>query len=188
MLHQTKPYGVHMAYQLSREERIKIHQRGMAYSTVEVGGMSVDYFKEIYCVYKACTGKQLLYLESHFGYRDEDYVCSADFIIGEGVKCRSLFDKEGGSYIVKLFFATMLAMGGRSIDEAEDFLDVLEFIQYLGARALWKFHCPLPKELENLVRDFDRTGFGEERASVFISAEAQCLCWSVNQLLWSSDA
>jgi hypothetical protein len=67
----------------------------------------------------------------------------------------------------------MAEMKVLTFEGSEDILDGLEFIQNVGATALWKFNCDMASEMESFVREFDRLDVIGERERLYLLAKTK---------------
>ena len=127
--------------------------------------------KMIYFLFAHQNGRRLSILESHINYIDEGLSCSEDFLRNERAMYEELFSLRCKGYVVGLLEKLMIEMKGLRFDESEKVLDGLEFVQNVGAKALWKFNCNLDAELKSFVREFDRLDAVEERVRLYSLAQ-----------------
>ncbi|MGY2292796.1 hypothetical protein ACW9H6_23905 [Pseudomonas sp. SDO528_S397] len=101
----------------------------------------------IYFLFLRQNGKRLSVLELCINYIDGDLSFSEDFLRNERAMYEELFSLGCRGYVLDLFEKLMAEMKGLKLEESEGFLDGLEFVQNVGATALWKFNCHLDSEL-----------------------------------------
>jgi len=83
-----------------------------------------------------------------------------------------LFSLECKGYVLDLLEKLMAEMKVLRFEESGEVLDGLEFVQNVGATALWKFNRSLDSEVESFVREFDRLDVIEERERLYSLAQA----------------
>lgn len=110
-------------------------------------------------------------MESHINYVDEGLDFPEDFLRNEHAMYEELFSLRCKGYVLGLLEKLMIEMEGLRFEESETVLDGLEFVQSVGATALWKFNCNLDAELKSFVRGFDRLDAIEERIRLYSFAQ-----------------
>ncbi|MEE4790908.1 hypothetical protein V2K52_25690 [Pseudomonas alliivorans] len=126
----------------------------------------------IYLLFVRKNERRLSVLEAWINYIDGDLVFSEDFLRNEPEMYEELFSLKCKGYVLGLLEKLMAEMKGLRFEESERVLDGLEFVQNVGATALWKFNCNLDAELRSFVREFDRLDSVEERKRLYSLAQA----------------
>jgi len=80
--------------------------------------------------------------------------------------------KGGCDALLTLFDKLLHAMRNVGYSECGDILDALEFVQLIGATALWKYHVSVGETLEKFVREFDRLDVPSERRRLYEFAQS----------------
>lgn len=127
--------------------------------------------KMIYFLFAHQNGRRLSVLEPHINYIDEGLAFSEDLLRNERAMYEDLFSLRCKGYVLGLLEQLMIEMKGLRLEESEKVLDGLEFVQSVGATALWKFNCDLDPELKSFVREFDRLDAVEERVRLYSLAQ-----------------
>jgi hypothetical protein len=126
----------------------------------------------IYLLFVRQNERRLSVLEVRINYIDGDLVFSEDFLRNEPAMYEELFSLKCKGYVLGLLEKLMAEMKGLTFEESERVLDGLEFVQNVGATAMWKFNCNLDAELRSFVREFDRLDSVEERKRLYSLAQA----------------
>ncbi|MEB0048718.1 MULTISPECIES: hypothetical protein [unclassified Pseudomonas] len=126
----------------------------------------------IYFLFVHQKGRRLSVLEFCINYIDGDLAFSEDFLRNEPAMYEELFSLECKGYMLDLLEKLMTEMKVLRFEESGEVLDGLEFVQNVGATALWKFNCNLSSEVESFVREFDRLDVVEERERLYSLAQA----------------
>lgn len=126
----------------------------------------------IYFLFVHQKGRRLSVLESCINYIDGGLAFSEDFLRNEPAMYEELFSLECKGYVLDLLEKLMAEMKVLRFEESGEVLDVLEFVQNVGATALWKFNRSLDSEVESFVREFDRLDVIEERERLYSLAQA----------------
>ena len=126
----------------------------------------------IYILFVRQKGRRLFALESFINYVDGSLVFSEDFVRNEPAMYEELFSPRCKGYVLDLLEKLMAEMKALKLEESGEILDGLEFVQNVGATALWKFNCDLASEVEGFVREFDRLDVVEERERLYLLAQA----------------
>lgn len=122
----------------------------------------------IYFLFVCQEGRRLSVLEACINYVDGDLVCSEDFLRNEPAMYEELFSLTCKDYVHGLLRELMAEMKVLKFEESGGALDGLEFVQNVGAKALWKFNCDLDSEVESFVREFDRLDVDGERKRLYL--------------------
>ncbi|MEX5573764.1 hypothetical protein Q1J52_12620 [Pseudomonas lijiangensis] len=128
--------------------------------------------KIIYFLFVHQSGRRISILESYINYIDGELAFSEDFLRNEHEMYEELFSLECKGHVLDLLEKLMAEMKVLRFEESGDVLDGLEFVQNVGATALWKFNCSLDSEVESFVRGFDRLDVFEERERLYSLAQA----------------
>lgn len=126
----------------------------------------------IYFLFVHQKGRRLSVLEFYINYIDGDLVFSEDFLRNEPAMYEELFSLGCKGYVHDLLEKLMTGMKVLKFEESGEVLDGLEFVQNVGATALWRFNCDLDSEVESFVREFDRLDVVEERERLYLLAQA----------------
>ncbi|MGZ0713734.1 hypothetical protein [Pseudomonas palleroniana] len=126
----------------------------------------------IYFLFVHQKARRLYVLEFCINYIDGNLVFSEDFLRNESAMYEELFSLQCKRYVLDLLEKLMNEMKGLKFEESGEVLDGLEFVQHVGATALWRFHCNLDSGLERFVREFDRLDVVEERERLYSLAQA----------------
>ena len=126
----------------------------------------------IYFLFVSQGGRRLSVLESCINYVDGTFVFSEDFLRNEPAMYEELFSLECKGQVLVLLEKLMAEMKVLRFEESGEVLDGLEFVQNVGATALWRFNCKLDSEVESFVREFDRLDVVEERERLYLLAQA----------------
>lgn len=133
--------------------------------------MCVRFFRIIYMLFIRQEGQGSDFLERCIGYVAGDIIFSDDDLRNESFMYGELFSSKCSGYIFDLFKRSMAEMKGLGYEESKDILDGLDFIQRVGATALWKFNFSLSQDMERFVRDFDRLDVADERKRLYLLAQ-----------------
>ncbi|QXZ11958.1 hypothetical protein KVQ82_17930 [Pseudomonas sp. AO-1] len=126
----------------------------------------------VYFLFVHQKGRRLSALEFCINYIDGELTFSEDFLRNEPAMYEQLFSLECKGYVLDLLEKMMGKMKVLRFEESGEVLDGLEFVQNVGATALWKFNCNLDSEVESFVREFDRLDIVEERKRLYSLAQA----------------
>ncbi|MFS2067273.1 hypothetical protein ACEN9D_00730 [Pseudomonas sp. CT11-2] len=126
----------------------------------------------IYFLFLHQKGRRLPVLEFCINYIDGSFVFSEDFVRNEPAMYQELFSSECNGYVLNLLKNLMAEMKVLTFEGSEDILDGLEFIQNVGATALWKFNCDMASEMESFVREFDRLDVIGERERLYLLTQS----------------
>ncbi|KAA0978049.1 hypothetical protein [Pseudomonas sp. ANT_H12B] len=125
----------------------------------------------IYFIFVHQNGRRLLAFESCINYIDGDLVFLEDFLRNEPAMYEELFSPGCNGYVLVLLKKLMTEMKELKLEDSGEVLDGIEFIQNVGATALWKFKCDLTAELDSFVREYDRLDVAEERKRLYLFAQ-----------------
>lgn len=128
--------------------------------------------KVLYFLFVYQKGRRISVLESYINYIDGELIFSEDFLRNEPAMYEELFSLECKGYVLNLLEKLMAEMKVLKFEESGRVLDGLEFVQNVGATALWKFNCNLDSEVESFVKGFDRLDVVEERERLYSLAQA----------------
>lgn len=125
----------------------------------------------IYFLFVHVSGRRLTALESYINYVDGEMVFSDDLLRNEPDMYGDLFSSGCKGYLHDLFGELLAELKLLRFEESEAVLDGLEFVQNVGATALWKFNCNLSPDMEDFVRGFDRLDTVEDRKRLYLLAQ-----------------
>lgn len=94
----------------------------------------------IYFLFVHQGGRRLSVLESCINYVDEVFVFSEDLLRNEPAMYEELFSLECKGQVLVLLEKLMAEMKVLTFEESGEVLDGLEFVQGVGATALWRFN------------------------------------------------
>jgi hypothetical protein len=124
----------------------------------------------IYFLFVHENGRRLSALELCINYVDGSFVFSEDLLRNKPAMYEELFSPRCNGYVLELLGKLMAEMKVLRFEESGGVLDGLEFVQGVGATALWKYNCSLDLNIESFVREFDRLDVIDERKRLYLSA------------------
>ncbi|HYG05629.1 MAG TPA: hypothetical protein VD865_04365 [Stenotrophomonas sp.] len=115
-------------------------------------------------------GMRLPAIERHIDHESNGSAPGEDLLRNERLEYEELFSPLCESYVLDMFDRLMSEMKVSDFEASGAVLDGLDFLQRIGAKALWKFHCDLAPAIEGFVREFDRLDVAGERKRLYLLA------------------
>ena len=81
------------------------------------------------------------------------------------------FNEECLFVLDELYEYLMNQMSNKNYEDCFDVIEALEFIQFICAKAMWKYHLKINETLEDFTRDFDRLDLVSEKIRLYNIAQ-----------------
>ena len=127
-------------------------------------------FTIIYHLFLHGGGQHVGWIEKYLEY-DDSVELTHDDIRNESGAYESLFDDENRAEFELLYYSLLHGMKELTYEQSGSMLSALEFLQYVVATGLWKYHQNVGKPLEEFAREFDRLDVPAERVRLYEKAK-----------------